>query len=503
MIEWLERSAEKFPDKTAFADPDGNVTFERLCEESKCVGSYLLARHIPYGSSVAFYMEKNVKAAKVMLGAVYANAFYSFIDIRQTANRAKAITDVLDPFIIVTDDENEEAARETFDDRDRIVNIDTLLKEAFPAGIDEDALLKARSEFIDTQILYVNFTSGSTGTPKGVAVCHRSVIDFIEHFVAIFGIDETDVIANQAPFDFDVSVKDFYSGLCAGAAVWLIPRQYFTNPTMLIDYICDCGATTLIWAVSAMCFVSIMNCFEYRCPDTIKRIMFSGEIMPVKQLDKWQAFLSDAMYVNLYGPTEITCNCTYYILDRKFEKDELLPIGIAFPNERVFLLDDEDKLITRTGVEGEICVAGTCLALGYYKDPDKTAASFVQNPLNTAFPEIIYRTGDLGKICDDGNLVYTSRKDHQIKHMGQRIELGDIEITAMSVDGVSRACCIYDHDKKKIQLYYTGDIEKGELSDEIRKKLPPFMIPGKTVRLDEFPMNKNGKIDRAALKEIK
>ena len=503
VIEWLERSALQYPDKTAFADPCDKITFERLESVSKSVGSYLLARKMPHGSAVAFYMEKNVKAVSAMMGAVYANAFYSFIDIRQTANRAKAITDVLDPFIIVTDDENEEAVRNITDDASRIVNIDKLIDDATSQEIDEDLLLRARSEFYDTQILYVNFTSGSTGTPKGVAVCHRSVIDFIEFFTAIFGIDETDVIANQAPFDFDVSVKDFYSGLCAGATVRLIPREYFTNPTVLIDYICDCGATTLTWAVSAMCFVSIMNCFEYRCPDTIKRIMFSGEVMPVKQLQKWQKFIPDAMYVNLYGPTEITCNCTYYILDRQFEKDETLPIGVAFPNEKVFLLDDEDKLITDIGVEGEICVAGTCLALGYYKDPDKTAAAFTQNPLNTAYPEIIYRTGDLGKICDDGNLVYTSRKDHQIKHMGQRIELGDIEITAMSVEGVSRACCIYDHDKKKIQLFYTGDIDKDALSDEIHEKLPPFMIPGRTVKLDEFPMNKNGKIDRGALKEMK
>lgn len=503
VIEWLERSALKYPDKTAFADPCDKITFERLESVSKSVGSYLLTRKMPHGSAVAFYMEKNVKAVSAMMGAVYANAFYSFIDIRQTANRARAITDVLDPFIIVTDDANEEAVRATIDDASRIVNIDRLIEDATSQDIDEDLLLRARSEFYDTQILYVNFTSGSTGMPKGVAVCHRSVIDFIEYFTAIFGIDETDVIANQAPFDFDVSVKDFYSGLCAGATVRLIPREYFTNPTVLIDYICDCGATTLTWAVSAMCFVSIMNCFEYRCPDTIKRIMFSGEVMPVKQLQKWQKFIPDAMYVNLYGPTEITCNCTYYVLDRQFEKDETLPIGVAFPNEKVFLLDDEDKLITDTGVEGEICVAGTCLALGYYKDPDKTEAAFTQNPLNKAYPEIIYRTGDLGKICDDGNLVYTSRKDHQIKHMGQRIELGDIEITAMSIDGVSRACCIYDHDKKKIQLFYTGDIDKDALSDEIHEKLPPFMIPGRTVKLDEFPMNKNGKIDRVALKEMK
>ncbi len=503
VTEYLERSAAKFPDKTAFADPTEKITYSRLEKSAKQVASYLLKKGIRQGDAVAFYMEKSVKAVQVMLGGVYANAFYSFIDIRQTPNRTQAILDVLDPFIIVTDNENMDNITSVCDDKTRIVNIDDFLERACASDHDEALIDSARKRFYDLQILYVNFTSGSTGVPKGVAVGHRSVIDFITQLTAIFGIDESDVIANQAPFDFDVSVKDFYSGLAVGASIWLIPREYFSNPTMLMDYLCESGATTLIWAVSAMCFVSIMNGFEYKTPTTVKRVMFSGEIMPVKQLKKWQTFIPDAMYVNLYGPTEITCNCTYHILDREYEKDEIIPIGIPFPNEKVFLLDENDKLIEEPGEEGEICVAGTCLALGYYKDPEKTAAAFVRNPLDAATGEIMYRTGDLGRIDDDGNLIYTSRKDFQIKHMGQRIELGDIETAAMSADGVDRACSIYDHKKKKIILFYTGQTEKETVADTLHEKLPPFMAPQKTIKLDAFPMNKNGKIDRHALEEMK
>jgi acyl-CoA synthetase (AMP-forming)/AMP-acid ligase II len=225
--------------------------------------------------------------------------------------------------------------------------------------------------------------------------------------------------------------------------------------------------------------------------------------MPVKQLNKWKKYLPDAVYVNLYGPTEITCNCTYHILDREYEKDEIIPIGIPFRNEKVFLLDDEDREIRRPGVEGEICVSGSCLALGYYREPEKTAEVFVQNPLNNRFEEKIYRTGDLGKYDDTGVLFYTSRKDFQIKHMGQRIELSDIDVSAMSVDGVSRACSLYDSKHQKIILFYTGEINKENLSICMREKLPPFMLPSKTIKLDDFPLNKNGKIDRKALEEIK
>jgi non-ribosomal peptide synthetase component F len=311
------------------------------------------------------------------------------------------------------------------------------------------------------------------------------------------------VLANQAPFDFDVSVKDIYSGLYTGARVALIPRDYFSNPSVLMDYLADNRVTVLIWAVSAMCFVSIMNGLEYKTPERIRTVMFSGEIMPVKQLNKWKKYLPDAVYVNLYGPTEITCNCTYHILDREYEKDEIIPIGIPFRNEKVFLLDDEDREIRRPGVEGEICVSGSCLALGYYREPEKTAEVFVQNPLNNRFEEKIYRTGDLGKYDDTGVLFYTSRKDFQIKHMGQRIELSDIDVSAMSVDGVSRACSLYDSKHQKIILFYTGEINKENLSICMREKLPPFMLPSKTIKLDDFPLNKNGKIDRKALEEIK
>ncbi|MCR4923872.1 MAG: AMP-binding protein, partial [Lachnospiraceae bacterium] len=305
----------------------------------------------------------------------------------------------------------------------------------------------------------------------------------------------------QAPFDFDVSVKDVYSGLYTGARVALIPREYFSNPAMLMDFLCENKVTTLIWAVSAMCFVSIMNGLEYKTPDRINKIMFSGEMMPVKQLNKWRKFIPHASYVNLYGPTEITCNCSYHILDRDYEKNEIIPIGIPFRNEKVFLLDEKDRLIREPELEGEICVSGSCLALGYYKDKEKTDRVFVQNPLNKDFYERIYRTGDMGKYDEEGRLIYTSRKDFQIKHMGQRIELGEIEVAAMSIEGSDRAACLYDSKRKRICLIYSGSIEKEDLSEKLHLKLPPYMMPGKTVKLSELPLNKNGKIDRKALEE--
>lgn len=510
ILDMLERAAEKYGDKTAYSDPVKEISFaglKTMAEKTAvCLAKIKGRDRLKRESAIAFYMEKSVDALTVMFAGMYLGDFYSFIDIRQTANRVNSIISVLEPEFIITDEENK-GALDGLDLKDsykeNVILISELLKRAESTDIDRDYLAALRKGFYDRMPLYVNFTSGSTGVPKGVVVGHSSVIEFISEFTSVFNITCDDVLANQAPFDFDVSVKDIYSGLNTGARVALIPREYFSNPAVLMDYLTDNKATVLVWAVSAMCFVSIMNGLEYKTPKTVRQVMFSGELMPVKQLNKWKKFLPDAVYVNLYGPTEITCNCTYHILDREYEKDEVIPIGIPFRNEKVFLLDDEDKEIRSPGTEGEICVGGSCLALGYFRDPVKTAEVFVQNPLNSRFNEQIYRTGDLGKYDENGIMYYTSRKDFQIKHMGQRIELSDIDVSAMSVDGVTRACSIYDDRHKKIILFYTGDIEKEELSEDIKKKLPPFMLPSKTIRLDDFLLNKNGKIDRKALEEIK
>ena len=510
VIEMLERAADKYSDRTAYSDPEKDITFAELKRMAKktavCLANKKGRDRLRPESAIVFYMEKSVDAIIVMFAGMYLGDFYSFIDIRQTANRAESIISVLEPEFIITNEKNKDALYSldlSDNDNKSIILISELLKEAENTLIDEEFLSEIGKRFYDKMPLYVNFTSGSTGVPKGVVVGHASVIEFISEFTSVFNITNEDIFANQAPFDFDVSVKDIYSGLFTGARVALIPREYFSNPTVLMDYLKDNRVTVLVWAVSAMCFVSIMNGLEYKTPETIRTVMFSGELMPVKQLNKWKKYLPDVKYVNLYGPTEITCNCTYHILDREYEKDEVIPIGIPFRNEKVFLLDDNDKEVKSPGIEGEICVSGSCLALGYYKDYKKTSVSFIQNPLNNRFAETIYRTGDLGKYDDTGVLFYTSRKDFQIKHMGQRIELSDIDVSAMSIDGVSRACSIYDDKHKKIILFYTGEIEKEEMSERIHEKLPPFMLPSKTVKLDEFPLNKNGKIDRGELGKIK
>ena len=490
ILDYLEQSARHYPDKIAFADEMSTCTYKELWKTARSVGTKL-ANYVPPRSPVPVFMEKRVETIYAFLGAVYAGCFYVLLDPKLPSERLKQILQTLQSEVLVLHPDYEKQFK-ALEYEGNVVNILEALQE------EEDAVLleAIREQRLDIDPLYAIFTSGSTGIPKGVLVSHRSVIDFMEEFVDIFGITDKDVIGNQAPFDFDVSVKDIYSTLKTGATMQIIPKKMFSFPTKLLDYLDEREITTLIWAVSALCIVTTLKGLEYKVPQKVNKIIFSGEVMPIKHLNEWKKYLPDALYANVYGPTEITCNCTYYFVDREFQPGESLPIGQPFPNEKVFLLDEGNQLVREAGKKGEICVSGTALSLGYYRNPEQTKKVFVQNPLNEKYLERRYRTGDMAYYGHDGYLYFASRKDFQIKHMGHRIELGEIELAMEMAEGIRRACCTYDEPENKIIAFYEGEAEKRQIVRALGKKLPAYMIPNVWVKLDRLPITKNGKIDR-------
>ena len=498
IIEYLERSSEQYPDKTAFADEKTSCTFSQLKCDARKIGGVLSSMDV-YGKPVPVLMEKSVLTMKVMMGIVYAGGFYVILDASQPAVRLNQILDTLSPEVMIVPRENESTAEGLSCQAVRL-SPEALLQ---PLTVEtEKNLDRIAGKRLDIDPLYGIFTSGSTGTPKGVVISHRSVIDFMEPFTEIFGITQDDVLGNQAPWDFDVSVKDIYAGLKTGAEVQIIPRKLFSFPAMLLDFLEERKVTSLTWAVSALCIVSVLNGLDYKVPGSLKRIMFSGESMPVRHLNYWREHLPDAMFVNLYGPTEITCNCTYYILDREFQAGDVLPIGVPFPNERVFLLDENDQPITEQNRQGEICVSGTALALGYFNNEEQTKKSFVQNPLNHCYMETIYRTGDIGIYNSRKELCFASRKDFQIKHMGHRIELGEIEAALEKINEIHRSCCFFDEKRNKIVCFYQGNTDNKQICRELANYVPDYMIPNVFRSIETMPITKNGKIDRNRLKEI-
>lgn len=493
VLEYLEESARRYPNKVAVIDERKQYTYEELECLSQKIGS-AIAKRTSMRQPIAVLLEKGADALCTFMGIAQAGCFYVLLNPDLPKHRLQTIVSILQPRYIITDDLHRLQAEELIS-LEGVWVVEQLLNET----IDSDKLKEVRSKVIDTDPLYAHFTSGSTGTPKGVVVSQRSVIDFIDVFAPMFSIEERDVIGNQAPFDFDVSVKDMYTALKVGATLVVIPKALFSQPAKLLDFICDHEVTTMIWAVSAICLISSFHGLEYRVPSSVRRILFSGEVMPYNHLKSWMSHLPHAEFINLYGPTEITCNCTYHRIDPNRDYSNGIPIGTAFPNEHVFLLNEDQQEIHAPEEIGEICVRGTALALGYFGDPVQTQQAFVDNPLNPFYAERIYRTGDLGKYNEFGELVFCGRKDFQIKYMGHRIEIEEIERTIASISGVERCCVLFRKEKQRLDGFYTGTIDRSELYETLRKQLPIYMIPRTLKKIEQFSLTKNGKIDRSQL----
>ena len=495
ILEYLERTAEKYPGRIAVEDDKEALTWKELEDLSRRIGT-AAGKRIASGDPVVILAPKGPLTLAAMFGAVYGGGFYVNGDPALPPRRLKEIFRVLRPKLVLIRPEEIPLIRQAGYTGDYC-----LIHEAAGQETDLELLERRRKDSCSEDILYGIFTSGSTGTPKGITVSHRAVIDFITHFTEIFGIDEKDRIGNQAPFDFDVSVKDIYSAVMTGAALVLIPRQLFSVPAALLDYLCEKKATVLIWAVSALTMISSLGGFKYRIPSDVRKVMFSGEVMPANQLACWQEALPEAEFVNLYGPTEITCNCTYYPVQKVPGEGEKLPIGKAFPGRRVFLLNEEGGEIREPEQAGEICVAGESLSLGYYHDPAETEKSFQERIFPDGRKERYYRTGDLGFLGKDGNLYFSGRKDFQIKFNGHRIELEEIERLLDQMQGIEKSCCVTDHRKTCLAAFYMGKVMPGEIRLWLKKRLPGYMVPRKIFQTEKLPLTKNGKTDRKALQK--
>jgi amino acid adenylation domain-containing protein len=495
ILEYLEHTVTRVPDKVAFSNESEGLTFRQVYDQSRSIGSFLHRQGF-YKQPVVVFMKKHPKTIAAFFGAIYAGCYYVPLDEEMPRHRIELIFKTLEPGALICDETTEPMAKEMAYSG-QIYRYEEMSGEP----INEEALADIRDKQLDIDPTYIVFTSGSTGVPKGVMACHRSVLDYVEHLCDVLKFDENSVFGNQTPLYFDACLKEIIPTIKYGASTIIIPKQLFMFPMKLVEFLNEYKINTLCWVVSALTMISSFRTFEKVKPEHLHTIAFASEVFPIKQFNLWKAALPNARFINLYGPTETTGICCYYEVDREFQLDEVLPVGRPFKNTQILLLDENNQ-IPPVGQEGEICIRGTRLTLGYYRNPEKTAEAFQQNPLNNLYPELIYRTGDLGKYNDRGELVFTSRKDFQIKHMGHRIELGEIEVIVDMHEDVNTACCIFDQVKKKIVLYYVGQLSVADMSNYIKSKLPRYMVPNVIRQLDTMPLTANGKIDRNLLKQM-
>ncbi len=494
VLQYLEQTVKKVPDKTAFGSPKSVVTFKEVYQGARAIGSRLYKEGF-YKQPVVVFMEKSPEAIVSFFGVIYGGNYYVPIDEEMPRHRIELIFQTLKPQAIICDEVTRELVSK-FQYEGRVF----LYQDLIQSEIDEAALSAIRERQIDTDPIYIVFTSGSTGIPKGVMACHRSVLDYIENLSEVLEFNGDTVFGNQTPLYFDACLKELYPTLKFGATTYLIPKELFMFPIKLVEFLNQYKINTVCWVVSALTMISAFGALDEIKPEYLHTIAFGSEVFPIKQFKRWREALPDCSFTNLYGPTEGTGMCCYYKVDRDFAPDEVIPIGRPFRNTEILLLGADDKPV-QAGEQGEICIRGTSVTLGYYNNPEKTSESYVQNPLNDMYPEIIYRTGDLAKYNDRGELIYLSRKDYQIKHMGHRIELGEIEVVVNMLEGIKNACCIFDDVKKKIILCYVGDITKAEVTTFLKEKLPRYMLPNQIHQLDVMPLTANGKLDRVTLKE--
>ncbi len=490
ILSYLEYTADRFPDKVAVVEGENSITFNELRKRAQAVAASISKQLSDTVHSPVFvFLPRGIECIVAFLGIVYSGNIYCPTDVDYPEEKMKSILSQLAPGLIISKEKYKEIIGNIAGDTDQI----------YLEDIDWTDSYSAQDIIVDTDILYIIFTSGSTGIPKGVGVTHRGVLDYIEWASETFEFDETLKILNQAPFYFDNSTLDIYIMLKHGAELHIVPKSFYVWPAKLIQYIKEKSISFLFWVPSILINIANVGLLDEVTINSLRFVIFAGEVMPNKQLNYWRLKIPDAVYANLYGPTEITVDCTYYIVEREFEDDDPLPIGIPCKNSDVLILDENRQLITDSDKIGELCVRGSSLASGYWNNPAKTDEVFIQNPLNPHYRELIYCTGDLVYYNERHEIMYSGRKDYQIKHAGHRIELGEIETATLGLDRIENVCAIYDSERKQIVLFYQGSAQDREIQKYLVEHIPKYMVPERYVKLDRFPYNDNGKIDRKKL----
>jgi D-alanine--poly(phosphoribitol) ligase subunit 1 len=489
-IEYLKKTKNQFPEKTAIIDSGQGITFSELWRSSLSLAYWINAEFNIINQPILVNLPKSIDAIIALLAIQLSGNIYVPLDIETPAKRKTKILKSLGSDWVL-----EHIAGQL-----SLAGKNFLKYDTTDTGMEHSVLNKLSTrKSIDP--LYIIFTSGTTGTPKGVTISNASVIDYIDWAIETYSVTEAEIIGNQAPLFFDNSVLDLYLTFAKGCTLHLLSKDTLRFPADFGSYITNHKINFIFFVPSILTNLVALKIFEDYNLTCLKKILFAGETMPLNTLKLLNTNLPSALLSNLYGPTEITVDAIYWVFGEEIITLEEVPLGAPCANHRILFLDEQEKLVTAKDELAEICIAGPGIALGYWNDPDTTQQVFISNPEQRE--EIIYKTGDIGfKSSRDGLIYMTGRKDNQFKHNGYRIEAGEIE-NALS-PFVLQSCVFYDHDKKRILAFYTADKLKPLPSFRtlLSETLPRYMIPHSFHKLIQFPTTPNGKVDRKALHKM-
>ncbi len=497
VLEYLELAAKNHGDRVAMEDGSRSITYRQFRYAAKRIGE-MIGKNGPTGVNkpVGVYATRDIYTPIIYMGVLYSGNFYVPMDEEMPMEKREKIIAQSGMELILK-----------AEDVQGIVD-EIIAGEALTADTQDEN--EVSWEVVEEdRPLYMIYTSGSTGVPKGVLKTHGAMIDYVEAFSKEYPYKEHEIMGNQTPFFFDASAKDIYLMLKHAATMVIIPTSMFSFPVKLVEYLNEKKVTVISWVPSALSILTQLNVFAEIKPTTLERVFFVGEVFPMKQLNKWRKEMPHLQYVNLYGSSEIAGICCHYEVKSTdvFEDTQVLPMGKPLSNCKIVLISQEDgRIINEKNVTGEIYLSSKALAREYYGDEEKTANSFFVADLDHTGERRYFKTGDLASYNEAGDLLFASRKDFQIKHMGHRIEMGEIEAAANAIDGIVKCGCIYDDIKRRIVLFCQCgegvELSGNDIKAALTEKLSAYMVPNRVTVLDQVPLNANGKIDRVALKEL-
>ncbi len=493
--------ANEFSDSAAVITEDASISYGELDKQSDLLALYFLSSGIGPRDVICIAGEKRITTIICIIGALKSGAVYSVFDPASPVERLTKIFSQCKPKLVLCSG-------------DLISDIKATGFNAinFPV-ITADSNIKPQSPVAAQQITgsdaaYIMFTSGSTGFPKGAIMSHQNVLNLIAWSQQTFAITAADILTNVNPLFFDNSVFDIYSALFSGAALVLFDNETVRNPAKLMQLINKHKCTCWFSVPSMLIFLQTMRAFSSETMSHIKKIIFGGEGYPKAKLKElFDIYSSRIAFHNVYGPTECTCICSSYKVSENDFADlsGLLPLGQLAPNF-CFLIVDEELQPVKPGQVGELILRGPNVGMGYYNDSERTQLSFIQNPTHNAFSELVYRTGDLVYVKPtDGKLHIVGRRDNQIKHMGYRIELEEIENAFHCIDSVKRSAVLHCEIEGISQIAAFIESANGKPSEDslraqLQEMIPNYMIPTRFQFVDSLPKNANGKLDRLKLK---
>ncbi len=485
--DYVDVAAERYPDKIAFVDEKRAITYLELKNEAMIMCMAIRERSL-IRKPIAICVERSISCIVAMLAVAYSGNYYSVIDISAPFEKQTQILHFFEPSLVIADENSRENIAG--------LSFDTLNIDIVRDNDKKEYSLQKYEGALSSDPLCVLFTSGSTGEPKGVVLSHKAVIAYAEAGVEAYGLMENDVFGNTYNFYWVASIADIFFSLALAATVVVFPEKMIFSPYKLVSSIVDSNVTVIQCSPSLLTLLVRFDIFEQCDVSCVREIIFGGETIQNSVLLEVIKRMPRTKFINAYGATEVTDACTFYVIDNdSFDGLTDIPLGRSLNNSEIILLDEENNISNY----GELCVRGESLAIGYYKNTSETQNRFIPNPNQKKYEELLYRTGDIAKINDNGELVFCGRLDNQIKIHGHRIELEEIESIASGIEGILENCCFFT---SEVVLVYSGTIQEDQVLEVFRKRANNYMIPARILRVDNLPHNSNMKIDRKEIKRI-